>query len=161
MDLSFLFPWLLFLHVFGAILAFGPTFTFATIGAMGAKEPQHANYGVRVTAAISERFGYPLATLQGVTGVGLIITGKIDLLSSHWLLLGIVLYAVALSYALTIQRSAVHRVIELTSAPPPPGAPPGPPPAVVAAIRRVQRGGISLGILIVAIVFLMVVKPTF
>lgn len=161
MDLSFLFPWLLFLHVFGAILAFGPTFTFATIGAMGAKEPQHANYGVRITAAISERFVYPLAILQGITGVGLIIAGKIDLVASRWLLLGIVLYVIALSYALTIQRSAVHRVIELTSSPPPPDAPPGPPPAVLAAVRRVQRGGMSLGILIVSIVLLMVVKPSF
>jgi hypothetical protein len=161
MDLSFLFPWLLFLHVFGAMLAFGPTFTFATIGAMGGKEPQHANFAVRITVAISERFGYPLAILQGVTGVGLIITGKIDLLSTRWLLLGIVLYAIALTYALSIQRSAVHQVVELTSAPPPPDAPPGPPPALAAAIRQVQRGGMLLGILIVVIVFLMVVKPSF
>ena len=35
MDLSALFPWILFPHVFGAILAFGPTYAFMIIGAMG------------------------------------------------------------------------------------------------------------------------------
>ena len=49
--------------------------------------------------------------------------------------------------------------IELTSAPPPLGSPPGPPPGVAATVTKIQRGGMLLGVLIVAIVFLMVVKP--
>ena len=50
MDWSALFPWLLFLHVLGAIVAFGPTFAFSFIGAMGGAEPQHANFATRVIA---------------------------------------------------------------------------------------------------------------
>jgi hypothetical protein len=46
----------------------------------------------------------------------------------------------------------------MTSSPPPPGAS-GPPPELMALIKRVQRGGIGMGLLIVTIVFLMVVKP--
>lgn len=160
MDLSAWFSWFLFAHIFGAILAFGPTYTFALIGAMGAREPQHANFGLRVSAAISRSFVYPLAILQGVTGLLLVLSAKIDLLGTHWLLLGITLYVIALVYSLSIQRTTVHELIEKTSAPPPPGAS-GPPPGVLALVKRAQRGGILLGILVTIIVLLMVVKPTF
>ena len=98
MDLAWLFPYILFLHVLGAIAAFGPTFAFPIIGAMGGKEPQHANFATRVSAAISDRLVIPLAIVQGVTGVLLILISGRDLTapSSRWLLLAIVLYAIAL-----------------------------------------------------------------
>ena len=41
---SWLFRSFLFLHVAGRIVAFGPTFSFPFIGAMGGREPQHANF---------------------------------------------------------------------------------------------------------------------
>jgi hypothetical protein len=154
-----LFPYVLFLHVIGAILAFGPTFAYSFIGGMGGKEPQHANFGARVTARIGSGLVYPLAILQGVTGLALILIASIDVMGHAWLTIGIGLYLIALTYSLTIQRSALHRVIELTSAPPPAGAPPGPPPELLATVKRVQRGGMALGVMIVVIVFLMVVKP--
>ena len=44
----------------GAIVAFGPTFAFATIGAMGGAEPQHANFATRVSHTISSRLVYPI-----------------------------------------------------------------------------------------------------
>ena len=162
MDLTGLFPYLLFVHVFGAILAFGPTYAYSIMGAMSGREPQHANFSARQVAAIGSRLVYPLAILQGVTGLGLIGTGEIDVAASPWLLIGIVLYAIALWFALTVQRNALDRVIELSSTPPPPGTPPGPPPpALVATVKQIQRGGMLLGILVAVIVFLMVVKPTF
>lgn len=161
--MAWLFPYVLFLHVMGAILAFGPTFAYAIIGAMGGKEPQHANFGARVTARIGTALSYPLAILQGVTGLALILIGNISVMDRTWLLVAIVLYLFALVYALTVQRSALHHVIELTSAPPPPGgsggAPAGPPPELLATVKKIQRGGMLLGTIIVVIVFLMVVKP--
>jgi len=159
-DLTRLFPYVLFLHALGAIVAFGPTFAFSIIGAMGGKEPQHANFATRVSARISDRLVVPLAIFQGVTGVLLIVISGRDLLASRWLLLAIVLYAIALSFSLFIQRKAVQRIIEMTSAPPPPGAS-GPPPALLEIVKSVQRGGMFSGVLIVVIVFLMVVKPSF
>lgn len=161
MDLSTLFPWILFAHVFGAILAFGPGYTFMIIGAMGRLEPQHANFGVRTTMAISKKIVYPLAIFQGVTGVLLIVASRVDLGSAIWLQTGIALYAIALTYSLSIQQSAVNRLIDVTSAPPPAGAPPGPPPGLREAARKVQQGGIILGALVAVIVLLMVLKPTF
>ena len=175
MDLG---PWFLFLHILGAIVAFGPTFTFPIIGAMGGREPMHANFATRVSHRISERVVLPLAIFQAITGVGLILTHNWDLLNTRWLLAGIILYLIALGTALFVLIPTTSRIIAMTSAPPPgaggppPGAggpppaaggpPPGaggPPPELLALIKRVQRAGASNSVLIVLIVLLMVLKP--
>ena len=161
MDLTALFPYLLFLHVLGAIVAFGPTFGFQFIGAMGGAEPPHGNFALRVSETLSRRLVYPIGITLPITGAAIILVLGINPLDrqSWWLALGIVLYAIAYGYAFFVQGKLVAQVIEMTSAPPPPGAS-GPPPALMALVRRIQRGGMGLGILLVVIVFLMVVKPT-
>ena len=123
-----LVPWFLFLHVLGAIIAFGPSFSFPIIGALGGKEPQHANFATRVTETIVEQRVLPLAIFQGITGVALILVTGINLLATRWLLIGIVLYLIVLGYNIFIGTPTVKKVIEMTSTPPPPGTPPGPPP---------------------------------
>jgi uncharacterized membrane protein len=155
-----LFPWLLFLHVFGAIVAFGPVYAFPIIGAMGGKEPQHANFATRVSDAISKTRVFPLAVFQGITGVGLILVTGINLLATPWLLIGIVLYLITISYNFFVQMPTTKKIIEMTSAPPPPGSS-GPPPELLALIRRVQLGGMFSGIMVVVIVLFMVIKPQF
>jgi uncharacterized membrane protein len=160
-------PWLqivLFLHVFGAILAFGPTYAYSIFGAMGGREPMHANFATRVSERIGTTLVYPLAVVQGITGVLLIWLAGIDLTKSLWLGIAIILYLGALAFAFTIQRNAVHRVVELSTPPaggPPPGAPAGPPPGLPEAVKKVQQGGMALGITIAVIVFLMVTKLSF
>ena len=161
------FPWLLWLHIFGAIVAFGPTFAFPIIGRMGGKEPMHANFATRVTHRIAEGITLPLAFVQGITGVGLLLaTDRLSHLfeqTNYWLVLGITLYVLALMVAIFVQNPRTVRLIELTSTPPPPPAPgtapSGPPPAIMAAVRSVQQGGIVMTVLLVSIIFLMVVKP--
>jgi len=163
-----LFPWFLFAHVLGAIIAFGPTFSFPIIGAMADKEREHGNFATRVSERLTKVQVVPLALLQGITGVALIVLGNIDVLAKYWLLTAIVLYLFALGYAILVQGPTVARVIELTRGGPPaggpagsggPAGPGGPPPELPGLIRRVQRGGAMLTFLIVTIVFLMVVKP--
>jgi hypothetical protein len=170
-----LFPWFLFAHVLGAIVAFGPTFSFPIIGRLGGQEREHGNFATRVSYTLSHVQVVPFAILQGITGVALVITGNIDVLKAPWLMIAIVLYAIALGYAIFVQTPTVRKVIEMTSGGPPrgapggppagaaPGGPPagGPPPELMSLIKRVQRGGMLLAALIVSIVFLMVVKPAF
>lgn len=162
-----LVPWLIFLHVLTAIVAFGPTFAFSVYGAQSGKEPQHANFMARANLRVSERVVLPLALTMPVTGLLLIWAAGIDLTKARWLLLAIVLYVIALTFSWFVQRPATQRLIALTtapppgaSAPPPPGAS-GPPPELAATVRRIQRGGMFTGLLIVLIVALMVVKPAF
>ena len=158
--MTILIPTFLFLHVMGAIIAFGPTFSaFPVIGPMAGKEPQHANFAARVNEQITKTRVVPLAIFQGITGLILIFLTGLNPFSQLWLGLGIVLYLIAITYALFVQRPVGARIVELTSSPPPPGAS-GPPPELMAAVKRAQQGGIFLAIMIVLIVILMVTKPT-
>ena len=157
-----LFPWLLFLHVLGAIVAFGPTFTFPLIGAMGRGEREHANFATRLSLALTNRVVFPIGITLPITGAAMILVRGIDLSSRAywWLGVAIALYVIAFGYSFFVQRNLVARVVALTSAPPPPGAG-GPPPELVALGRRIQRGSAATMILIVSIILLMVVKPRF
>src|SRR5829696_1637654 len=88
---------LLFLHVFGAIVAFGPTYAFILLGPMAGREPQHVNFAIRFQYLISSRVILPLAVLQGITGLLLVWITGIDLFATTWLLVAIVLYVIALA----------------------------------------------------------------
>ena len=156
MDLAWLFPWFLFLHILGAILAFGPTFATPIMSALVAKEPQHANFFARAQLAVSKRLITPLALSMAITGVGMIIVSGINVFARLWLPVAIVLYVIAIGFALLVQAPAGARMVELTSQPPGPG---GPSPELRATAAALQRGGMFLGVMIVAIVLLMVVKP--
>ena len=149
----------LFLHVMGAIAAFGPTFsTFPIVGQMAGREPQHSNFAARVNGRIFQVRVLPLAIFQGITGLVLIYLTGFDPFSQLWLGLGILLYVVAITYALTVQGPTGRRIAELTAAPPPGAS--GPPPELLAAVKRSRRGGMFLEALVVVIVILMVTKPT-
>ncbi len=157
-----LYPWILFLHVMAAIVAFGPTFAFSIIGAMGGKEREHAYFANRVSQRIGHILVEPFAVSMLVTGALLIWSGEIPLFEpdARWLLLSIVLYVVALLLSFLVSQPNVRRIIALQSAAGAGGAPGGPPPAeMLRAIGIVQRTGMALALLTVAIVFLMVVKP--
>jgi uncharacterized membrane protein YhaH (DUF805 family) len=157
-----LVPWLLFLHILAAIVAIGPNFAYATIRGMGQKEPQHANFGTRVTHAISDRLVYPVGLVIPATGVAMILILGLDLTrrAYWWLDLAIVIYVSVYLYSFFVQRSIVGQIITMTSTPPAPGSS-GPPPELAALANRAQRGGIVMTILLVFVVFLMVVKPQF
>jgi len=150
----------LFLHVMGAIVAFGPTFSvFPIVGQLAGKEPQHANFAARVNGRVAQVRTVPLAIFQGITGLVLIWLTGFNPFTQLWLGLGIVLYVIALGYATAVQVPTGRRIAELTATPPPPG-PSGPPPELMAAVKRSRQGGMLLEVLIVLIVILMVTKPT-
>jgi uncharacterized membrane protein len=150
----------LFLHVMGAIVAFGPTFSVYPIAAaMGRKEPQHLNFVARLNGLIFQTRAAPLAIFQGVTGLALIWLTGFNPFTELWLGLGILLYLIALGYALGVQAPTGRRIAELTASPPPPGSS-GPPPELIAAAKRSKQGSLFLQMLLVVIVVLMVTKPT-
>lgn len=159
-----LFPWFLFAHVLGAIIAFGPTFSSPIIGRMGAAERAHGNFAMRVSRELARVQILPLAIVQSLTGVGLIITRNVDVLKHNWLLVSIVLYLIAIGFAIFVQTPRAKRIIAMTTPPladAPPSGPPagGPPPALMSEITKVKQGGTLLIVLVTSIVFLMVVKP--
>lgn len=159
--MSELVPYLLLFHVLATIVAFGPTFAFPLIGAMGGKEPMHANFGARVSLRIAERITLPLAAFLGISGILLIWSASIDLLRVHWLLLSIALYVVGMGFVILVQIPNSRLVVDLSTMPAAGPPPAGPPPGLSAAIRRVQLGGMLMMVIVVVIVCLKVLKPTF
>jgi hypothetical protein len=158
---------LLLLHVGGAIIAFGPVFTFPIIGRMGGGEPQHLNFALRVAERISKRVVVPLAIFQLVTGVGLIwVVGfnVLDVKTNLWLDAAIILYVIALGVTFRVIIPTTGALIEATKAPPPPPAPgstppSGPPPHIAALVKRQQQFGQLNAVLLLLIIILMVTKP--
>jgi uncharacterized membrane protein len=151
-----LFAILLFLHVLGAIIAFGPGFAAMVVGPMVAREPQHANFFARTQLATSKRLVTPVALSMAVTGILLVLTAP-ERYQALWLAVSVVLYVVALVFAFVWQTPNGRRLVELTSTPPAPGSPPS--PEIPATAAKVRNGGIVLSLLVVVIVFLMVTKP--
>jgi uncharacterized membrane protein len=156
-----LWQFFLFLHVLGAIAAFGPGFAAMIVGPMVAKEPQHANFYARTQVASGKRLVTPVALSMAVTGILILLTvpgGYQGVVGSRlWLPVGIVLYIVAVAFAFLWQARNGDKLVELTSAPPAPGSPPN--PEIPATAGKLRTGGIVLTLLVIAIVFLMVTKP--
>ncbi len=154
-----LFVILLFLHVIGAIVAFGPGFVSLVVGPMVAKEPQHANFFARSQALAARAVITPVSISMAVTGVGMILVrGPSDFVGGrHWLEAGILLYVVALVLAMAVMAPASRRMVALTAQPPEPGQPPS--PELPATARRIRLTGTALSVLVVVITYLMVAKP--
>ncbi|MEO8570116.1 MAG: DUF2269 family protein [Chloroflexota bacterium] len=158
----------LFLHVIGAIAVFGPTFAFPIVVSQARKSPQHMPFAASLNEYIERRVVIPGAIIQAITGVTLILILGANLTDPawRWLIGGIILYLIAIGFAIFVQAPAAEKMVHLTAGGPPPGPPPagapaGPPPEVMALGKQLQRGGMLLTVLIVLIVILMVTKPGF
>lgn len=162
----------LFLHVLGAIVAFGPTFAFPVLGRMAAREPRFGPAVITANVLIEKGLVIPVGLFQAVTGVGLILTLGINPFDSafHWLLAGILLYILAFTIVFTVQYPTGEKMMHILAnapaggppagGPPAGGPPPGPPAELMALVKRAQQTGIVLTVLLVIIVFTMVVQPS-
>ena len=150
---------MLYLHILGAIIAFGPGFASMVVGPMVAKEPQYANFYARTQVATGRKIISPVAISMALTGIALIaIRGWSNITAGrHWLELGILLYVVAVVLAMAVQAPAGRKLVELTSQPPAPGA--GPSPELRSTAARVRQVGMAMAGLVLVIAFLMVAKP--
>jgi hypothetical protein len=180
--MSQLVPLFLTIHILTAIAAFGPSFVFPLVARMSAQEPQHGLFALRLTDRIERRLVIPAALTMPISGGLLVWSENINLASAHWLVLAIVLYVVAMTYAIAVQVRTVDRMIEIAgqmvAGGPVLAAGPGaelarPAASMVAGARyaspgaemaalgaRVRNGGIFLTIMVVVIVSLMAGKPT-
>ena len=154
----------LFLHALGAIAAFGPSFVLPIIASLSRKMPSGTLFGLKLADIIERRLIIPLGLFQAVTGIGLIWTVGFDLTATHWLAAGIILYVIAITFAIAVQSRTVESMIQVIEGmpAPAPGTPPGPPPAEFFALgKRATQGGMFLTVMLVLIVYFMAVKPQF
>jgi uncharacterized membrane protein len=180
--MSQLTPVFLTIHILTAIVAFGPSFAFPLISAMAGREPQHGLFALRLMERTERRIILPAALAMPVSGLLLVWSEGIDLAATHWLLLAIALFIVAVGFSVLIQVPTVERMIdvatEMSGRRPALAAGPGAALAAdaetagtagemdlgaqMAALgRRAQAGGMFLSLMIVVIVALMSGKPSF
>lgn len=156
MDTGLLIAILLLIHVGGAIIGFGPTFTFAILGPMAGKAgPQGGLAILEAMEAIEKKLVIPVAVfVQPLSGLALIfVAGYNNAFFSHyWLWIGILLYAIAFYVSIFGQAKRLARMIELAKA--------GPPtPEFIATAKRVAQMGPVVAVLLVTVIVLMVTKP--
>ncbi len=147
----------LFLHILGAIAAFGFGFYAPVFGMATAREPQHGNWYMRASKRVSNAVLIPVAISMFITGTLLVMErGGMRRFEELWLSVSLLLYVTALLIVFLLQRPALNKVIALTEQPPGPG---GPPAGLAENVRKMQRYGMILLVLTIAIVALMVWKP--
>ena len=145
----------MFLHILGAIAAFGYGFYAPIFGMASAAEPQHSHWFTRAAKRVSTIIILPFAIFIFITGAMLVQTGGTEW-SARWLSVAMLLYFIALGLVFFVQRPAVNKIIALTEQPP---GPEGPPAELRTAVRRTQFVGAALLVLTLAVLALMVWKP--
>jgi uncharacterized membrane protein len=147
----------LFLHILGAIAAFGFGFYAPVFGMAAAREPQHGNWYMRASKRVSNAVIVPVAISMFITGTLLVIeTGGMRRFEELWLAVALVLYVISLLIVFLLQRPALNKVIAMTEQPP---GPEGPPAELAENVRKMQLYGMVLLLLTIVIVALMVWKP--
>jgi hypothetical protein len=155
------FTFWLTLHVLAVIGAFGPSFSYGIIASLGQKHPEHGAFAVEIIHFIERRMATPLSVAVPLLGTALIYTAHFDLWKSEWLIISIVLYAIAFFFAVLVQTPTVGRLLSAMQAMPPPASSEAaaPPQEVQALVKRVRLGGGFLGFLVVVILVLMIWRP--
>ena len=186
--MTWLVPYLVFPHVLGVVLAFGPTFSYSIFGSFLKDEPQHRDYFARVRDKVGRTMTWPATLSMFATGALIVVVGgyQVHTQPMRWPLVSIVLYVGMVLYIRFVidpmnqrisamSRAARERAMAAQAAggapgggapvgQPSGGSPPGaggPPPELLALIGRTGRDGKLLGVVVIVILFLMVVKPAF
>ena len=147
-----LYEFLKFVHVLLAIVAVGFNASYGIWVARAAKEREHELHVLKGVKFLDDRIANPAYAGLLVLGLWMVAIGPYDI-TTDWVLGGLVLYVAVTVLAITLYSPALRRQIALLEA----GE--GGSPEFAALAKRAGMVGPLLGLLVVAIVFLMVVKP--
>ena len=149
-----LYVGLKFIHVLSAIVAFGWNASYGLWLARASREPQATQlFTLKTVKLMDDRVANPLYGVLLVTGLAMVLTAGYPL-TTLWIAAALALYAVALIIAFTLVTPNFREAIRALEAD---GAE---SPAFRAAMARGRVVGPLIGVVVLAIVFLMVVKPT-
>jgi len=148
---------LLTLHIMGAIVAFGATFSFPFIGAMAQKPNAPVPWFLKLNHMIERKLVLPIGlTLQPLTGALLILHSKGTFNpfkpNGRWLLAAIIIYTVAMVFSLIVQDRNASKAVHMAEA-----GQYG--PEFGGLMKKLAAGGQFLTVMLIAIIILMVVKP--
>jgi uncharacterized membrane protein len=142
-----------FLHVLLAIVAVGFNAAYGVLLSRAAREPEHEGHVLRTVKVLDDRFANPAYGLLLVTGLVMVWVGDVDL-TQFWLATAIGLYVVAVVLGIAVYTPTLRGQIRAFDA----------EGADSVTFRSLSRRGTLVGIVVavdvIAIVFLMVTKPT-
>jgi uncharacterized membrane protein len=151
------FEILLLIHIVGAIIGFGPSYTFAVLGPLAGRLGGPESLGLlKGMVAIERRLILPFAALiQPLTGVLLIFESgrNHNFFGQEWLWIAILLYIATFYAAVLVQTPNVEKVVTLIESGNAGGE------EFERLLKRIQRLGPFITVSLTIIVFLMITKP--
>jgi uncharacterized membrane protein len=143
-----------FLHVLFAIIAVGYNASYGIWLARAAREPAGTQlFALRTIKLMDDRIANPLYGLLALSGLFMVFNAGLPL-STLWIAAALALYVIALIIAfvvITPNFRTAMRALETDGAE---------SATYKAAMARGRMFGILISVVVLAIVFLMVVKPT-
>jgi uncharacterized membrane protein len=147
------YTWVKFFHIVLAIIAVGFNASYGFWISRAAKEPEHQLHVLRGIKIIDDRIANPAYGLLLVTGLVMVKIGHLKL-GQFWLLTALIIYGVTALTAIIVYTPTLRKQIQLLEA----GK--ASSQEFARSSRQGTMVGAFLGVLVFAIVFLMVTKPT-
>lgn len=145
---------LLTLHIFGVIAGFGVSFAFPLVGTLAQKPGAPILWFLQLNHRLGTWLEVFAATVVPGTGAGLIITQHVSPWQSQnrWLLIALIIYVVAFSFAIFVQNPRLKKATEMAEAQ-------QFGPEFGGQMKKLAMGGQFLTVMLITIIILMVVKP--
>ncbi len=141
-----------YVHVVLAIIAMGSNITYGVWLSRAHRDPRSLEFALKGIQTLDDRVANPSFGLLFLTGLGLLILGRIPW-TTPWVLSAIVLFLVVMGLGFRGYGPLLRRQIESLQSRGPQS------PEFQQLSGRGRTFGILLGILVLLIVFLMVTKP--
>jgi uncharacterized membrane protein len=146
-----LYPWLKLLHILLAIVAVGFNISYGIWLTRAARQPQQLGFALRGIKFLDDRVANP--SYIGLAVVGIVLVLMQWSFTTPWILAAIGLYVVLMVVGIALYSPTLTRQIAVYEA----SGPDAPEFAALSVRGRIL--GIVLGVIVVAIIALMVVKP--
>ena len=142
-----------FIHVFAAIVAVGVNTSYGVWLARARREPEHELHVLRGIKILDDRYANPAYVVLLITGVTNVFIGHWGF-TTFWIITALILYGVLVVLGLFTYTPTLRRQIEVFQSE-------GPDSATYKALsNRGRVVGIALAVVVTAIVWLMVTKPS-
>ena len=143
-----------FIHILLAIIAFGFNATYGVWLARAQQHPEHLDFALRGVKILDDYFANPAYLLLLVSGLTMVFVAGYHILTTFWLLTALVLWVIAIVLGYAVYTPTLSRQIRVLAT----------KGAESAEFRRLSTRGTVLGIIlavvVLAILVMMVFKPT-
>ena len=147
-----LYLFLKWIHVLATITALGANLTYVVWIRLGERSQPNLLHTLRGIQFLDDRIANPAYGVVVVSGLLMVWVNQLSLLTS-WITIPLILLIVVTGLGIAVYSPAVRRQIQAAEAEGPTSA------SYQAASRRAMLAGALATVLVVAIVFVMVVKP--